>query len=71
MCHTLCQDPNYAEADTIVITFIIDNYDAKSNDPFAVRQLEKALLWEEAFIHFMKNWTSNEENMKVQNVVNY
>ena len=61
-------DPQYNEADAVVITFILDNYDIHSNDPIARRNLAKAMMWEKAFVSFMQNWTSNEENTKYMDV---
>ena len=61
-------DPQYNEASAVIMTFILDNYDHNSNDPYAQKQLEKARNWELAFVGFMKNWTANENNTRYMDV---
>ena len=55
-------EPNYASSSAIVMTFIMDNYDHKTSDPVAKRQLQKAMNWEAAFVKFMQEWTADEKN---------
>lgn len=61
-------DPEYSHSNAVVITFLLDNYDHQSEDPYARRQLERVMKWESAFVEFMKNWTSNPENTKYMDV---
>ena len=61
-------DPEYANSSAVVLTFLINNYDAHSNDNMEILALNKAKAWESTFINFMKNWTSNENNTKHMDV---
>ena len=62
------ENPDYANATAVVLTFLVNNFDAKSKDPTIHMQLEKAKVWEETFVAFMKNWTSNPNNTEYMDV---
>ena len=55
------ENPEYHKADAVVMSIIVDNYDAKSKDPNDIRGLERAMEWEKVFIDFMHNWEENEK----------
>lgn len=61
-------DPEYEKATAVVMTFLVDNYDGHSDDPVVQEKLKKIRSWESAFVHFMKNWTSNSENTKYMDI---
>lgn len=61
-------EPRYHEATAAVITFIIDNYDAKDPDPLAQKRLRQAKAWEAAFVEYMRRWTANPDNIRHLNV---
>ncbi len=58
------EKPAYSEANAVVLTFLVDNYDVNSNDPNTKFNLEKAKAWESKYIEFLKQWTSEEKNSK-------
>ena len=62
------ENPDYANASAVVLTFLVNNFDAKSKDRSVQIELEKAKAWEETFISFMKNWTANSNNTKYMDV---
>ena len=62
------EDPGYEKATAVVVTFIVDNYDAKDKDLENQEALKNAMEWEKVYIDFMKNWTTNEENLKYMDV---
>ena len=62
------ENPDYSNASAVVLTFLVNNFDAKSKDRSVQIDLEKAKAWEETFVSFMKNWTSNENNTKYMDV---
>ncbi|KAL3273722.1 hypothetical protein HHI36_015151 [Cryptolaemus montrouzieri] len=45
---------NYRDATAVILTFLVNNYHNKT-------KLTPAQKWEEDYINFMKNWTSNEK----------
>ncbi|XP_050509778.1 NPC intracellular cholesterol transporter 1 isoform X3 [Diabrotica virgifera virgifera] len=51
---TLAKHPDYKKANTVILTFIVNNHHNKS-------MLSQALQWEEKFVDFMKNWTATEK----------
>ena len=61
-------NPNYSNATAVVLTFLVNNFDAGSDDPATIMQLEKAKAWEEVFVAFMKNWTSDPKNSMYMDV---
>ena len=61
-------EPAYERATAVVMTIINDNYDAKSTDPAVQKKLQRARLWESAFVAFMQNWTAQEENTRYMDV---
>ena len=61
-------NPNYSNATAVVLTFLVNNFDAGSDDPAIIMQLEKAKAWEEVFVAFMKNWTSDPKNSMYMDV---
>ena len=61
-------NPNYSNATAVVLTFLVNNFDAGSDDPAVIMQLEKAKAWEEVFVAFMKNWTSDPKNSMYMDV---
>ncbi|XP_057666723.1 NPC intracellular cholesterol transporter 1-like isoform X1 [Diorhabda carinulata] len=55
----LAKHPDYKKANTVILTFIVNNYHNKS-------LLTPAMEWEEEFVAFMKNWTSgNHSHMDI------
>lgn len=54
------EDPEYFKSTAIVMSIIVDNYDPKSTDPKDVEGLKKAMLWEEAYINFLKDYEANK-----------
>jgi len=46
-------DPPYHDANTAIITFVVENH-------FDKKEIKNALEWEKAFVSFMKNYTKNE-----------
>ena len=54
------KDPQYHESTAIVMTIIINNFDPKSTEEEDIIGLEKAMLWEEVFVAFMKDWEKNQ-----------
>ena len=62
------KDPEYQKATAVVVTFIGNNYDAKSRDPIVKKHLEDAMEWEKVYVEFMKNWTSIETNTRYMDV---
>ncbi|XP_044760492.1 NPC intracellular cholesterol transporter 1 isoform X1 [Coccinella septempunctata] len=50
----LSKEPNYREATTVILTFVVNNYHNKS-------KLIPALNWEQEYVKFMKNWTVSEK----------
>ena len=62
------KDPKYQKATAVIVTFIVNNYDAKSKDPIVKKHLEDAMDWEKVYIEFMKNWTSIETNTRYMDV---
>ncbi len=61
-------DPRYWEATAVVLTFIVDNYDSRSQDPVDQEQLRRARAWEEAFVEFMKRWVAVPDNTRHMDV---
>ena len=45
----------YQNATTLIITYVVNNYEDKS-------KLKKALAWEKAFIEFMEEYVRNHNN---------
>ena len=61
---TMPPNPKYEEANTVLISILVDNYDTKSDED--VEMLERAMEWEETYLDFMKNFTSEEhEHMDI------
>ncbi len=56
-------DPDYTKSTAVSITFLVDNWDNYSEDPYDIKRLEMAREWESAFIAFMKNFTATPEAM--------
>ena len=48
------------------MVFVVDNYDAYTDDYETQRKLERAKSWEKAFIEFVKEWEKNPENTKLE-----
>ena len=61
-------DPGYEKATAVVITFIVNNYDAKDENPDHQKTLKDAFEWEKVYIEYMKNWTSNEDNTQYMDI---
>ena len=62
------KNPKYSEANAVVMTFLVNNHDAKSDDLLTTMALDKAKAWEKKFVEFMKEWTSNENNTEFMDV---
>ena len=45
----------YQNASTLIITFVVNNYQDKS-------KLSKAMAWEDAFIRFMRDYVEDPKN---------
>ena len=58
----------YENSNAVVLTFLVDNYDGKSDDPIVIRKLERAKAWEKEFVRFMLEWTSNPNNTQYMDV---
>ncbi|QQP55526.1 Uncharacterized protein FKW44_008742, partial [Caligus rogercresseyi] len=58
------KNPAYHEASVVVMSILINNYDAKSKNAEELERLGKALEWEKAFIQFIQEWTQKPENTK-------
>ncbi|XP_056644165.1 NPC intracellular cholesterol transporter 1-like isoform X3 [Diorhabda sublineata] len=50
----LAKHPDYKNATTVILTFIVNNYHNKS-------LLTPAMEWEKEFVDFMKNWTGTQK----------
>ena len=61
-------DPGYEKATAVVITFIVNNYDAKDKNLDHQNALRDAFEWEKVYIEYMKNWTSNEDNTQYMDI---
>nr|XP_040583729.1 NPC intracellular cholesterol transporter 1-like [Lepeophtheirus salmonis] len=57
-------NPKYHQANAVVITFLINNYNQYSRDPQEMRKLHLAMEWEKTFIEFIHKWIQNPENTK-------
>ncbi len=62
------EEPRYHEATAVVLTFIVDNHDPRSDDPASRERLRGARAWEAAFVKFMKEWTADPENTRHMDV---
>lgn len=57
--------PEYEKADTVVVTFLVNNYDAQGDGKV---NLKRAMDWEKKYVQFMKEWTANPENVRFMDV---
>ena len=55
----LPEGARYEEADTVMMSILLDNYDTKSKSDEDIEKLQRAMEWEETYINFLKNVTSN------------
>ena len=62
------EDPKYEKATAVIVTFLVDNYDAKDSNPTVQQGLKNAMAWEEVFVEYMKEWTANEDNTRYMDV---
>ena len=62
------ESPDYEKSTAVTMNFIVNNFDAHSEDPEDIDGLAKAKAWEKVFIEFMKTWTANEENTKYMDI---
>ncbi|CAG9827164.1 unnamed protein product [Diabrotica balteata] len=51
---SLARHPDYKNATTVILTFIVNNYHNKS-------LLAPAMSWEQDYVAFMKNWTATQK----------
>ena len=58
---SLPEEPAYHQAEAVVMSFILDNYDSQSKKEKDVIGLKKAMAWEKEFVEFMLNWVKNEK----------
>ena len=62
------EQPIYEDSTAVSMNIIVNNFDPHSEDPVDVQGLVKAKAWEKVYIEFMKEWVSNEENMKYMDI---
>ena len=62
------EQPIYEDSTAVSMNIIVNNFDSHSEDPVDVQGLVKAKAWEKVYIEFMKEWVSNEENMKYMDI---
>lgn len=58
---SLANSPSYEKANAVILTFLVNNYHNKT-------RLDAAFQWEEEYVKFMQNWTSDKNRSEYMNV---